>query len=234
MTNCDLTFERLEDRKLLAVSTSQKGSVLTVNGTNGADNVAIDGSIAAPGLVVVTDLDTGVSSLFIGVKTINVDTKGGIDLVAVNLLGGDAITANLSIKTGAGLDTVLGTGLVLGNLTVDTAGGTDFVAATALTVTGTTKITTGTEDDFVFIDNSAFIGNVTYDLGSGTDFIINDANLYVGSVTAKLGSGDDLYVETNGTIGGPLAVDGGAGIDEVDFTGTAVFGAVTIKKVEIP
>lgn len=234
MTNCDLTFERLEDRKLLAVSVSQKGSTLNVNGSNGADNVAIDGSAATPGIVVVTDLDTGVSTLHIGVKTINVDTKGGIDTVAVNLLGGDAITGNLSIKTGAGLDTVLATGLIAGNLTVDTAAGSDVVIADSLTVTGNSKVSTGNDEDIISITNSAFIGNVTYDTGSATDLILNDGNIYLGSLTAKLGAGDDFYAETNATIGGPLNVDGGAGIDEVDFAGTIVFGAVKLKKIEIP
>jgi hypothetical protein len=234
MTNCDLTFERLEDRKLLAVSASQKGGTLNITGSNSADNVAVDGTAALPGVVVVTDLDTGVASLFIGVKTINVDTKGGIDVVAVNLNGGDAITSNLSIKTGAGLDIVAGTGLVTGNLTVDTSNGTDIVIADALLVTGTTKISTGSDEDVIALTNSAFIGNATFDTGSGQDFIVNDGNIFIGSVTAKLGSGDDFYAETNATIGGPLKVDGGAGIDEVDFTGTIVLGAVSIKKVEIP
>jgi hypothetical protein len=231
-----LTFEKLEDRKLLAISASQKGSTLNVVGTNGDDGVGIDGAIATPGVVVVTDLETGLQQLFIGVKTVNVDTKGGIDVVAVNLVGGgDAITGNLNIKTGDGLDIVAMQGGVLGNLSVDTGKGSDLVAYDTLVVTGATKISTGANEDAVIGQDSAFIGNVTIDTGDSTDIVAADGNQYIGSLTVKLGKGDDFYLETNAVIGGPLSVDGGAGLDEIlDLGGTVVLGDVKIKNVEIP
>jgi large repetitive protein len=234
-----LNFEKLEDRKLLAVSASQKGSTLNVVGTNGDDVVAVDGQVATPGVVIVTDGETGVQQLFIGVKTVNVDTKGGIDVVAVNLTGGDAITGNLNIKTGDGIDIVIMQGGVLGNLSVDTGKGSDLVAYDALLVTGATKISTGANEDAVLGgvggNASIFIGNVTIDTGDATDIVAADGNLYQGSLTVNLGKGDDFYAETNAVIGGPLSVNGGAGLDEIlDLGGTIVLGDIKIKNVEIP
>lgn len=230
-----LNFEKLEDRKLLAVSASQKGSTLNVVGSNGDDAVAIDGTIATPGVVVVTDLDTGTQQLFIGVKTINVDTKAGIDVVAINANGGDAITGNLKIKTGDGIDVVLLQGGVLGNLSVDTGKGSDAVVYGGLTVTGATKISTGANEDAVIgAAPSAFVGNVTIDTGDGTDIVVAAGNQYLGGLSVKLGKGDDLYAENAAVIGGPFSVDGGAGLDEIDLGGTIVLGAIKIKNIEIP
>jgi hypothetical protein len=231
-----LNFEKLEDRKLLAVSASQKGSTLNVVGTNGDDAVAIDGQVATPGVVIVTDLETGTQQLFIGVKNINVDTKGGIDIVATNAVGGDAVTANLKIKTGDGIDIVALQGAVAGNLSVDTGKGSDVVAYDGLIVVGDTSISTGANEDAVIgVSPSAFFGDVKIDTGDGTDIVAADGNQYLGSLSVKLGKGDDFYLETNAVIGGPLSVDGGAGLDEIlDLGGTVVLGAIKIKNVEIP
>jgi hypothetical protein len=233
MTNA-LTFEKLEDRKLLAVSATQRGSTLNVTGSNGNDAVAIDG--VAPGVVVVTDLDTGFATLFVGVRNINVDTKAGIDAVLVGAGSGllDLAGGKLSIRTGNDIDIVAVTGLQNSQLAVKTDGGSDVVAIVDSAVLGKTSINTGSDDDAVIFDNSLFAQDVSVDTGSGVDIFAADDCLFSGSLNVNLGSGNDFVAVTDSLVGGGFSVNGGTGIDEVlDFGGTVVIGTVKLKSLEI-
>jgi hypothetical protein len=233
MTNA-LTFEKLEDRKLLAISVAQKGSTLNVNGTSGNDAVAIDG--VAPGVVVVTDLDTGFASLYVGVRSINVDTKAGIDAVIVGAGSGllDLAGGKLSIKTGDSIDVVAVTGLQNSQLAVKTDGGSDVVAIVDSAILGKTSINTGSEDDAVIFDDSLFAQDVSVDTGSGVDIFAADDCLFSGSLNVNLGSGNDFIAVTDSLIGGGFAANGGTGLDEIlDFGGTVVIGTVKLKSLEI-
>jgi hypothetical protein len=235
MQTCDLTFEKLEDRKLLAVSVTQKGTTLNVVGNNANDNVEIDG--IAPGVVVVTDNSTGLSTLHIGVRNINVDTKGGQDVVVVggNTAFLDLGGGTLKINTGDNNDFVAVTGLANSALTIDTGKGTDVALVVNSLVVGKATVNTGSEDDIVVFDTVIFANDVSVDTGSGVDLFAADNISVSGNLTVKLGSGNDFLALTNSLVGGKLSIDGQAGIDEiVDATGTFVLGGISVKSIEIP
>ncbi len=98
--NAPLTFERLEDRRLLAVSvTTGKQGLLKIVGDSGDNEVYIDGTGTA-GEVEVT-VDGSFVGTFSGIKTINVNLKKGDDAFDVN---GIHIGGALSVDMGAGDD----------------------------------------------------------------------------------------------------------------------------------
>jgi hypothetical protein len=93
-------FERLEDRTLLTVSATfgAKRSILTLNGSAGADNVEVFGTGIFGEVRVI---DGAFDQTFVGVKSITADLGAGDDTFAVS---GISIGGSVSVNLGLGAD----------------------------------------------------------------------------------------------------------------------------------
>lgn len=182
------TFERLEDRLLLAAGIVVKGTMLIVTFDGGGDpDVVLTGT--AEGAITVTGTDDDGS--FTGIRNIKIVGHAGSDHITLDKL------------------------LLRGNITADLRGGDDVFTMTGETIIGgNISIKTGDGADTVRIDADVagkqitLLKNVTVDLGSAAAGI--DTFTIFGDQL------DDEVREITG-IGGNLTVKGQGGSQQVSF-----------------
>jgi hypothetical protein len=216
-------FERLEDRQLMAVTTSLAGGSLTITGDSAADDIAIVGTARAGELVVYGNNGTFVNGTQNGLVTISgvsgdvtVDLNGGNDVLSMD---STYIAGAITINTGDGDDSVtLGAHSVVSparDLAVNTGAGNDRVSELqyAVYVGGAHAVDLGAGDDVATLVGASAVGgrhalafqhpgipSVSLAGGDG-----NDSLLAIG-VTARL----QLYVQ-GGLGANSLAVLSSAG-----------------------
>ncbi len=195
-------FEQLESRRLMAVTTSLVGGILTVTGDAANDDIAIVGT-SNPGELTLTGrngtLVNGVpdgSTTIPGVSSdLRINLGDGANVLAID---NAYINGAITITSGAAADLVtLGEFQPVSprnNLTINTAGGDDIVRL------GVTRYT-------VFL-----AGNATINVGEGN----NQAALYgassIRSTSITAGAGDDsIYVYGFNASDGGLSLLGDAG-----------------------
>ena len=241
-----LSFESLESRLPLAgdVTIAVKSGSLTINGDNGANEIAIVQT--APGSFTINGLNgesfkqkgqanTAGPVLVTGVtKNITVKLKGGDDKLAITGLGvGTPLAAKLTVKLGAGDDEVtLKNSQLTGALSINTGNSTTYkqdgylirgiekVTIDAVNVLGkTAAVTAGNGDDQLLITNFT-AKKATVKTGAGDD-LVGLSNVTVDTAAATLGAGDDDFV-LDGllTLKGPKKskINGSGGLD---FLGNA-------------
>jgi hypothetical protein len=229
--------ERLENRVLLAASI--KGKNLVVDGTDGADDIVLQGT-GTPGEVEVSfDGGTTFSAPFSGFKNIKINLFGGDD--DLNLNNGLAnalpitITGNLTIKAGDGDDAVEFAGSYGGNVKIDLGAGDDFAQEDAVfdnnLIVGKNFSIKGGDgnDDYVPFQVITVGGNVKVDMGDGDDEVdldvLGDFTINGRRISVKMGDGDDfLQIADTAAPNARVTLDGGAGDDDFDDDGGNTFG----------
>jgi large repetitive protein len=223
----DLCFERLEDRKLLAASVSQRGSTLTINGDNADDSLTIEST--ATGEVVVTDNTTGDVDVYTNVRIINVNTRGGDD--TVEFIGGDLLSGGrVSVNLGSGDDTGIVSGDFSGSLTVDGGIGLDTLDLTGLgAVDGSLTLRSSTGGDEIALGPAFISGNLSITTSTGEDIVTIDGVSVDGTTRVSLGTGDDQLSIVGGTFGRAVTLDAGAGDDFIDNAGNTYDSNLTVN-----
>ena len=96
-----LQFEPLESRRVMAVTASLSGGVLTVTGTDGADDIQF---LQGNGLIGVVGIYAAWNAS--QVNAIRVDCKGGNDRVSLDSVGfgWQPMSEDFTITSGAGTD----------------------------------------------------------------------------------------------------------------------------------
>jgi hypothetical protein len=237
-------IERLEERRLLAVTvTATPQGLLKIAGNGASDTVDIDGT-GAPGGVDVF-INGGFAGTFAGIKNISATMKGGADVlnlsavditgsVTVDMAGGaDRVDLDNTTTLGGGPDgdLVIGGGLsiVMGNNAGDvidwastggfgtTVGGSAVLAGAATFNLDGAGGTSSLEASDLNVDG---LLQVSSKLASNS--FIDDVN--VGSTTIiSLGKKADSVVILDSRLSGDLEVLMGGGNDlfDLDFSGLA-------------
>ncbi|MEZ6057988.1 MAG: hypothetical protein R3C01_14915 [Planctomycetaceae bacterium] len=201
-----LTFERLEDRTLLAATAfvNAKG-IVNIVGTEGTDTILAIGT-ALGRVEVRIDVDGdgvvngGLDSfqVFNNVRGMVVKLKGGDDIF---LFYDPHISGNITIDAGKGNDTVGVGDLVnntdiFGNLSIKGGDGDDIVLLEC-DVRGNVNVNTGNGNDNLRVGVDTFVsidGTAKVNLGGGNDRIrIDDATVGVGAAKISGGSGIDAF-----------------------------------------
>lgn len=231
----NLTFEQLEERRMLAVSvTTGKQGLLKITGDGDSNEVVVVGT-GVSGQVEVF-VDGGFVGTFDGVKTIKAAMKGGDDLLELSAIHiGGAVTADMGeggdlfvIDTlpffggegfgGEGMagDVFIGGSVIakLGNdpgdqgafVTFDGFGGEGFGAeGFGITVGNNVTIAGG---------EGAFMGDF---FGATGTSAVEDADINIGGFLKISGNNPDgVFVELNNVnVGGTAILSLGAGNDDV-------------------
>lgn len=207
------------------------GGGLTIKALSGDDVVQLDGLISAKSLTV--DLGAGRGDIQIA-DSLTVSGNLLIQLGDadddITVPGNVNVGGTTTIRTGAGDDQVLwygGVSLLQGAVTIDTGDGADEIAVQGWTVKAATKVSLGSGNDTLFIDNSIFAA-VNLDAGSGSDQVyietqdLGGTTTFNGVVSVNLGDGDDLMIvsisfdtDDFAVFNGAVNVNGGAGLDQV-------------------
>src|SRR5688500_16176442 len=210
------TFERLESRQLMAVSTALRGGWLTITGDTANDNIAIVGT-ANPGEFVVFGRD---GTTVNGIANGNVTIPGVTGNLTVRLNGGDDVLSMdsvfvariIHIDTGDGNDAVaVGARSVVssaGNLTINTDAGNDQVAelSYAVFVGGAHAVDLGAGDDTATLVGVSAVG--------GTHGALHNAPP-VPSISVRGRDGNDSLLAIGVTARLELRLDGEEGSNSV-------------------
>jgi hypothetical protein len=234
----NFAVERLESRLLLAASI--KGKNLVVEGTDGIDNIVIQGT-GTPGEVEVSfDGGTTFSAPFSGFKNIKVDTGDGDDDVTIN--DDVAISGNLSVKMGDGDDELYLSGAYGGNVKLDFGDGDDYTQEANGDLVIGKKFTQkfGDGDDTIHYDQTITVaGNVKISMDDGDDTVIIHGGDYTlngrrASIDTGAGNDDVELADITTSANTKLTVDGGSGDsdDLVDTGGNTFANLPKIKNFE--
>ena len=205
-------FERLEDRRLLAITASFVGTVLTFTGDAADDELTITADNDAGTQVSFTSSTGaigGLASPQTGFTAINVVLDGGNDSLTVNGSAGvNAIAIDgLTLTFGA-----IPWTFDVENLTVNGQGGADVISATGVTVTGALSINGGTGADTLSVNmllaDTLDTGSLTIADPDPTD----DVELR-GTITTDALAGQDY--QTDVTLGTNTTLNAGPG--DIDF-----------------
>ena len=204
-----LSFERLENRQLMAVGTSLFSGTLTITGDDTADNIEIMGTSRAGELRVTGRGGTAVNGVENGSATIpgvtgslNVRLNGGNDVVAVDNV---YLAGSLSITTGDGNDTV------------HLAGRHPVSPALDLTVSP------GPGDDLVTQQNyGVLVGRDNIMLiVSGHDSVQLVGASARGRIIANGGDGNDTLLGMGVTAGGQMVLAGAHGANGISLVNSS-------------
>jgi hypothetical protein len=225
----NLNFERLEDRRLLAVSvTTGKQGLLKITSDGGSDFVEVDGT----GVFGEVDVYVGGSfaGTFSGVKTIKAAMKGGEDSLHVS-----------AIQIGGALDVNMGAGPDIFDLDTEAVGGEGAPFFGDVFIGGAVIAKLGNNtDDFVEWDtnvagegfgitignNVTLQGAADVDLdGAGEDFGVQDTDINIGGflrITSNIAgdvNGDGHNVDLDDiNVGGTTIIALGAADDDIQVT----------------
>lgn len=207
------------------------GGGLTIKALSGNDVVQLAGVISAKSLTV----DLGADRADIQIDD-SLSVSGNLSIQlgdaddVVSVPGNVNVGGTTTVRTGAGSDQILwygGASLLQGAVTIDTGDGVDEIAVQGWTVKAATKVSLGSGNDTLFIDNSTFAA-VNLDAGSGSDQVyietqdLGGTTTFNGVVSINLGDGDDLVIvgisldtDDFAVFNGAVNVNGGAGLDQV-------------------
>jgi hypothetical protein len=210
------SFQRLEDRTLLAVTTSLANGDLTITGDTAADDIAIVGT-ANPGELTITGRNGTVVN---GTPGGSVTVPGVARHLIINLNGGDDhvsldntfIAGNIEITTGDGDDRVV-TGEFspvspAGHLSIRTGAGNDVVlegiAVYNTFVVGMNFIVTEDGSDFISLYGTSVISDLAIFGGTGADNILLNGVTGANVIRIDGGSGANsiaaLYSSVTGNM----------------------------------
>jgi hypothetical protein len=223
-------FEFLEDRALLAVTTSvTAGGDLVVKGT--ADG-AVEIVAVSPGAfrvsdngVVVADSDvlTGVTD---DIRIVLTDSATAADTVTLDL-GGQAVD-QIYARLGSGDNTFTLANGAAGWLSYRGGSGADSVTlAEGASVDESVRLHLGAGDNSATI-GGAIDGSLVFDGRAGNDSLTIAATASIGEdVHVRLGAGDNTVAHL-GSVGGDLKVVSANAEDAVDVADTATVGGETV------
>jgi large repetitive protein len=227
----------------IAQDFSVSGSTLTVKGDTGADNLTFTGGLL--GEVVVTDGQGNEIDAFADIDRIEIDLRGGGDLLTLADLALDG--GFVGVKLGADGDDVFVTGLIDADLILDGEGDADlFDLSGGATITGDLEIYGGLRNDDILLtgvvvngdllvdgqagdeelnfDGLAVDGRTRIDLGVGDDSAVGSGAAFIGDVELIAGLGtDDVFNDAN-VYDGDLTVSLGGGEDDYEELGSTVNG----------
>lgn len=231
-----LTYERLEERVLLAVTFSMNpgAGLLVINGDAADDVIDINGS------GVNTFEVNGVP--FGGFQEIRINSGGGDDTITIN---GVLLGKNLIINSGDGDDTVDISDINVKRLDVVTGNGDDTVllggTSNMIHTTGLFNLGAGDNsldmanvrfnsgvnvqslvgDDTVTMDNVSVGANLNLNLGGGTNSL-DMSNQFGENVTYAGGAGSDTVNVSDSTLRQDLNIRTNAGDDSVSLNNVNV------------
>ncbi len=233
----DLTFERLEDRMLLAgsVTAYQKGATLYLIGDASANDfdltgaLDVDGNLIQGGVVVsdgplpsMTEINnTFGPEVFLGIKNIVIQSGAGDDIVRVQ---GIQILGDLKANLGEG---VVGDQFIVQGHPDQVFGGPFRYSVIGGSLTVNAAL--GVDDDGVFIQEARIGRAVIVTTGAGDD----DVRLWLGALvggktTVNTGAGEDGIFLTGSIFNGAVSLAAGTGDDIVnllDTFGNNIFNA---------
>ncbi|MFM2003356.1 MAG: hypothetical protein RI963_2782 [Planctomycetota bacterium] len=258
MSRRRLRFETMEKRQLLAgdllfpsdvpaagevrVVVTGGNMVVTgdiANGVSLNESVQIQQDLANTSNFSVTGLNgtkvNGSSAdgtvSFSGVTgSITIDLKAGDNVVKFGESPQQTVNRGLTIRTGAGIDTIEITNTsIRGALLIEAGAGTNNVTLKGVkagdTVVGTTTIRGTTGDDTVTIEDnggttSEFNGTLSVDSGAGINTLtLKSTTVRRGNVSVIGTTGQDTVNITGTTLtNGTLSINTGAGVGTVDLT----------------
>lgn len=215
---------------LINAGTSTFTGGLTVKALSGSDKVQFGGGISAKSLSI--DLGADEATITVdGPLTIagNLSVLTGSSSDTIALRQGVTVGGTTTIRTGAGDEAIEWAGansLLNGPVTIDTGDGEDLLIVQSWTVKSATKITLGSGNDEVFIDNS-ILAAVFVDAGGGSDAVyvesqdLGGSTVFNGAVSILMGDGDDLIYVANpndnddfAVFNGAVNINGGNGLDQ--------------------
>lgn len=222
---------------------SVSGSTLRIRGEADSDNLTLSGG--AIGDVLVTDGDGNEIDAFSGINRIEVDLRGGEDVLTLTDLALDG--GSVSAKLGADGDDVFVTGLIDADLLLDGEGDADRLDLSGgATITGDLDVSGGLRNDDILLsgavvngdlwvdgqagdeelsfDGLTVDGRTRIDLGPGDDSAIGTGAVFVDDVAIIAGLGNDDVFNTANLYGGNLTVDLGGGADDYEELGATIDG----------
>jgi len=194
-------FERLEDRQLMAADISLNNGVLTVQGTDGSDNiqVAINPNDSDQLLVKIADDITGVL-----LKQAVVDIDDVDKIVVKGLAGNDEMYNHTDIRAemfgGAGIDFITSGG---GNDVIDGGAGDDRITGGG----GNDKLIGGIgSDTYIFCGSQLGSDTIVEDASLDTDtldfmFLSGAVNVNLASTSLQTVSAGNLSLQLSSSTG---------------------------------
>jgi hypothetical protein len=247
-----LRVEALERRAMLAgnITVSVSGGSLFVRGDN-ADNAVLisevdEGVYAVAGFDDLEGNPTDINGVENGVlffegvtRDINIDLKGGDDLLAVGNDEEDILSlieeCELNFGSGSGSESVAllevepegSQTFVPRNLIIRTGDGDDQVAL-IVAVHRTADINLGKGDDAIAVGNSQFGDDLIIKTDKGFDFVCADDNVVGDHLNIQTGDDSDA-VHVEGLEARHALIDTGKGHDEVGFFAASLDRTLSIK-----
>jgi hypothetical protein len=216
-----LTLECLECRALLAgnVSASQSGSTLFIRGDNAGNEIGItevgDDTYLVAG--VGTTVNGAAERTFSGIRNINVDLRGGNDILGVadDFTGLDVAIGVIAEDEPAdltGIETTDLTGLD-GTLIIQMGTGNDLVGLT-VDVGGSVIVNTSSGADRVDVASSEVNGDLIINTQDGADSVTVLDSFVNASIVVNTGRHVDGVLVQQSDAGG-IVVNGGRERDQV-------------------
>ncbi len=198
---------------------SVSGSTLRIVGDSDDETLVLTGG--APGEVIVTDGNGDEIDAFDGIRQIDIDLRGGEDVLTLSnlALDGGFISANVGL---AG-DAVFVTGLIDADLVLRGGGDADLMDLSGGTiVTGNLDIYGGVRSDDVILTGLVVTGDLWVDTQGGDDELLFDGLTVDGRTRIDLGAGDDDAGGTGATFNDDVVIIAGLGSDDL-FNSANVF-----------
>jgi hypothetical protein len=221
MAERHLSFERLEHRQLLAVTTSLANGTLTITGDDAADDIAIVGT-AKPGELIVTGRN--------GTSVNGVPNGSVTAYPVIQYLDLVSRSKALDVDLGGGNDSIALDNYFAGSFEIDTGDGDDLVTigqtARVFTV-GDGQIATGPGNDRVLSTQKPLgaAGGLEVYLGAGHDVatLVNTSGsgrirpwaFAVPAIFVHGGTGNDSILGIRLTSTGDVSLHGGGGANSL-------------------